>query len=106
MNIVYYIMIFGVLNTLWPLILPLFFIPDNHNKYKSYFVLLLFVYGLIGLVNAPIALINVLFELFNLPSIGVVTVPLGLVIGFILAIVGLKKYGIKLVSAIVVDKNA
>ena len=42
-----------ILLLLWPIILPFFFLPKNNKRFAHYLVLIILVYGILGLASAP-----------------------------------------------------
>ena len=42
-----------ILLLLWPIILPVFFLPKDNKRIAHYLVLIILVYGILGLASAP-----------------------------------------------------
>jgi hypothetical protein len=76
----------------WPIVLPLFFLQKN--KIKSYFLFVLVMYGIIGLLNAPLSFYVQIAVYFDLP-VDIYSFELSIatnVVSLIISILFLRKY--------------
>jgi len=102
-----YIMGFQVVILLLPLLLPLFFLPNNSSKLKSYLILLILVYGIVGLSGLPLniyANIGIWFGVDDNLMLKGISMVAQQVLGFTLSIIALNKYGQFIINSLVAKK--
>lgn len=83
----------------WPLVLPLFFLSSAEKKRRSYLVLLICIYGIIGLLNLPVNLSYQLAPWFSLESVFQHNFAVAMcvqTIAFIASIIVFKRHGASL----------
>jgi len=81
-----------VLLFVWPFIVPFFFLPEKNKKFAHYLVLLILVYGIRGLVNAPFSFLLQVGVWFNSSYYGWGYTVATQVVGFCISIYVLIKY--------------
>ena len=90
-----YVLLYQFVIFIWPIILPFFFLGSAIEKFKSYLVLLIAIYGVIGLVSLPLT-----FFLYLLPSdteaMMYITLTALQVIAFVTSVYILRHFNVKL----------
>lgn len=101
---VIYLVGFQAICILWPIVMPVLFLGSYKAKLKTYVILLTLVYGVVGVVNLPITLFNILSYWYGESGSARFLIFIQQVIAFMLSIVCIKKFG-KLIVVSLIGKG-
>ncbi len=89
-----------ILLLLWPIILPFFFLPEKNKRFVHYIVLLILVYGILGLASAPFSFLLQAGSWFNSSFYGWGYVLATQALAFCLSVYALRKFSVSCIKAV------
>lgn len=85
---------------LWPIILPFFFLPKNKKRFAHYLILIILVYGILGLASAPFSFLLQAGSWFNSSFYGWGYVLATQALAFCLSIYVLRQFSVLCIKAV------
>lgn len=89
-----------ILLLLWPIILPFFFLPKNNKRFAHYLVLIILVYGVLGLASAPFSFLLQAGSWFNSSFYGWGYLLATQALAFCLSVYALRKFSVLCIKAV------
>ncbi len=89
-----------ILLLLWPIILPFFFLPKINKRFAHYLVLIILVYGILGLSSAPFSFLLQTGSWFNSSFYGWGYVLATQALAFCLSIYVLRQFSVLCIKAV------